>query len=761
MLNVMPVTDSAGVPAVCPESNSSAQAARPPGPSHASCRPAAPRGQDHRRRIRIAPRVPRGQPAGVKLLPALLAALAIASGLGGTAALAATPPADRPWLADTKATLQTELCQRFGESQRPRLERGLKQVGEFWRARDGDAAAFATFVRQNFAGDPATLDALFDRFQRRLEVLDGLFAEMGYEFRLHTDLDRGTVLPFDETFSAYNPAAHVADDLFQNQLAFVVLLNFPLTTLDQRLTDGAHWSRRQWAEARLAQRFARRVPADVQQAISDAQSAAELYINEYKIWTHHLVDDQGRRLFPAGQKLITHWNLRDEIKAQYSNATNGLAAQRQLQRVMERIIDQSIPAVVINNPRVDWNPVANAVKPAAVNDAAAPPPPPAATNHAAEPDTRYAMLLAVFRANRLADAFSPAAPTFIARRFEEDRQMSEARVQAMLEQVLASPQFAAVGKLVAQRLGRPLEPFDIWYDGFRPRERYSEAELDARTRKRFPTPAAYHQQMTNILVQLGFTPERAAYLQANIEVEASRGTGHAMGGAMRGQKARLRTRVEADGMNYKGFNIALHELGHNLEETFSLNQVDHTLLAGVPNNAFTEALAMVIQNHDFEVLGLAAPDARSRAWATLSDFWNTTEIAGVALVDMAVWHWLYAHPEATPAQLKAATLEIARGIWNRFYAPVFGARDGTLLAVYSHMIRDVLYLPDYPIGHLIAFQLDRQFRKSAALGPEFERITRFGNVTPDLWMQNATGSPVSADPLLEATQEALAGQPGR
>ena len=98
---------------------------------------------------------------------------------------------------------------------------------------------------------------------------------------------------------------------------------------------------------------------------------------------------------------------------------------------------------------------------------------------------------------------------------------------------------------------------------------------------------------------------------------------------------------------------------------------------------------------------------------------------------------------------------MARGIWNRFYAPVFGQRDVTLLAVYSHMIRDVLYLPDYPIGHLIAFQIDRQFRQVPALGPEFERITRFGSVTPDLWMQNATGLPVSAEPLLAATKEAL------
>jgi len=36
-----------------------------------------------------------------------------------------------------------------------------------------------------------------------------------------------------------------------------------------------------------------------------------------------------------------------------------------------------------------------------------------------------------------------------------------------------------------------------------------------------------------------------------------------------GTEAALRTRVESDGMNFKGYNIALHEMGHNLEQTFS------------------------------------------------------------------------------------------------------------------------------------------------------------------------------------------------
>ena len=35
---------------------------------------------------------------------------------------------------------------------------------------------------------------------------------------------------------------------------------------------------------------------------------------------------------------------------------------------------------------------------------------------------------------------------------------------------------------------------------------------------------------------------------------------------------------------------------------------------------------------------------------TLNDFWACYEIGGVALVDMGVWHWMYEHPAASPAE---------------------------------------------------------------------------------------------------------------
>jgi len=662
----------------------------------------------------------------------------------------------QPWMKATSEKLQKQLIAKYGEDQHARVDRGLLQVAEFWRAEDGDAAVFEDFVLSNFAGDQTTLNTMFNRFQNLLEQLNGHMQEINREFRQQADLDAGPVLPFDDLFAAYDPAAHVVDDFFKNKLAFVVLLNFPLTSLQERLEQGPNWSRQQWAEVRLAQAFSKRIPAAVNLEVARAASEADSYISQYNIWMFHLLDQNGQRFFPPKLRLLSHWNLRDEIKADYSDAQHGLAKQRSIQQVMERIITQTIPNVVINNPNVDWNPWTNEVKPAAEKDSDLAPSPGEKITNTAEPSTRYAMLLKTYQAARKVDPYSPTAPTLIARRFDEDREIPEQRVREMLQQVLTSPMVPKIAQLIQARLGRPLEPFDIWYDGFRARGAYTEAQLDAIVSKRYPTADAYKKDIPNILVKLGFTPEKAQYLADNIVVDPARGSGHAMGAAMRGEKAHLRTRVESAGMNYKGFNIAVHEMGHNVEQTFSLNEIDYTLLEGVPNTAFTEALAMVLQGHDLEILGLAAPDALSDALKTLNDFWNTYEISGVALVDMGVWHWMYDNPNATPTQLRDATLEIAKNIWNKFYAPVFGKKDVVLLAVYSHMIDSFLYLPDYPIGHLIAFQVEEQMKKSGAIGPEFERMAKMGHVTPDMWMIHATGKPVGAEALLAATEQSLA-----
>lgn len=679
------------------------------------------------------------------------------SALGGAVLMMMTTAGSTAAQAPDVTGTVAALVARHGPGERARIERGVAQLARYWRAQDGDAAAFARFADAEFIPAGPQFEATFARFEFALERVAGYLNSLNRDLRRGVDLEIGPLLPLDRRLAAWDLNAHVADDLFSTQIAFVGLLNFPLSTLDERLRDGGSWSRRQWAEARLAATFAKRVPAEVGAQAARAYSEADAYIGGYNVALHHLLTRDGRRLFPPGLRLITHWNLRDEIKAQYASADVG-ASERQalLARVMDAIVRQTIPAAVIDNPLLDWTPETGAVSVSPVRDYEPPAGRAATPDPSPEPHTRYARWLAVFQAERRADAFSPDQPTFIDRRFNGDREIPEAQTQELLEALLDAPVGARVGGLIEARLARPLQPFDVWYAGFKPRAKHSEAALDALTKRRYPTPEAYARDVPRLLVGLGFTPERAAFLAERIVVDPSRGAGHAFGSYRRDDAAHLRTRVGPDGMDYKGYNIAVHEMGHNVEQVFSVTTIDHTLLMGVPNNAFTEALAFVFQARDLELLGLGAPDPAARDLRALEEFWAAREIAAAALVDMRAWRWLYAHPEATPAQFGAAVVQISQDVWNRWFAEIFKTRDVALLGIYSHMVSYGLYLPDYPLGRLIAFQIERHFERAGRpLGQEFERLAQQGRLTPDAWMRQGVGGPLSARPLLEAAQEAL------
>jgi len=126
----------------------------------------------------------------------------------------------------------------------------------------------------------------------------------------------------------------------------------------------------------------------------------------------------------------------------------------------------------------------------------------------------------------------------------------------------------------------------------------------------------------------------------------------------------------------------------------------------------------------------------------------------VALVDIGVWHWMYDNPKAKPEDLRQAVIDIAKKVWNTYYAPIFGVKDSSILAIYSHMISNGLYLPDYPLGKIIAFQVENYFKKRP-LAKEMERMCAIGNLTPDMWMRKAIGQSISAQPMVHATQKAI------
>lgn len=644
----------------------------------------------------------------------------------------------------TKERVVRDLLARFGPGEESRIRRGVEQVAGRWWPEDGDAETFAAFCRDNFV-PAAELPASFARLEAALEQVEGHLHEIRRELTTPLDLDTGPVRRIDELLAALDLGSHLVEDLFRTKVAHWALLNFPVHTLAERLAEGPSWDRETWARSRLMDRFALRVPASAAQEVTKALLAADQYIASYNIPMDRLRNGSGQPLFPKGLRLISHWGLRDELKSWYGQP-GGLERQRLIQQLMLRIVRQEIPRGLIHSESLLFDPISGSVQ----QQDGAPADP---EDLAPEPDTRYALWLANFRALRGLDPYSPTAPTAMARAFELERQIPEAEVERVLVQVLSAPEVRQLAKVIARRLGRPLEPFDIWYAGFTARAGIPEEELDRKVRALYPTVASFQEDLPNILQKLGFDAETAGFLANRIVVDPARGAGHAMGAVRRQDRAHLRTRVGPEGMTYKGFNIAIHELGHNVEQVFSLHRIDRWALYGVPNNAFTEAFAFAFQARDLELLGLGG--GRSRQEEALGTLWATYEIAGVSLVDMKVWRWLYRNPGATPAQLKAAVLAAAREVWNAYYADVFGQRDCELLAIYSHMVAYPLYLPDYALGHIIAFQIGEKLR-GPDFGKEVERMTRIGRVTPDLWLKQAVGSSLSAESLLRAARQALA-----
>ncbi len=627
----------------------------------------------------------------------------------------------------------------------PVAQRGVDQCAALWRVEDGTQADFEAFVQEWLAPTPEARRTLFDKLCRSLELFRTQQNQLTIELGRPTVLAEGDPAPIDYLFDSYDVSAHFSDDMFENKVAFITILNFPNYTLAEKNALGASWSRLEWAYARMGDVFTTRMPASIIQAVTEARSAAEGYIDTYNIEMGHLLTEDGRRLFPADMSLLSHWNLRDELKSNYADVPDAQEKQEMIYRVMERIVTQEIPAAVVGDPSYDWAPALNRTWRGGVE-----------VSLPSEGNVRYGHILNQFHAFQQEDRYCPAEPTAILRNFDGSLEMSEDEVKDLFLRFVSSEQVAQVGALIRERLGRELRPYDIWYDGFKSRSAIPEDKLTAETRRRYPDAAAFRADMPRMLRNLGFDAAEAQFLADHIVVEGARGSGHAWECVGRTEPARLRTRIGAAGMDYKGYNIAVHEFGHNVEQVTDLYHIDHYTLAGVPNNAITESMAFLFQTRDLQLLGYGHQKMDDNA--TLDIFWGVYEIMGVSLVDMYTWDWLYAHPSATADELRDAALRIAREVWNQYYEPVLGTHDSPLLAIYSHMLNYPLYLSNYPVGHIVHYQLEEhlaQFGSDADFAAELQRIYRQGRLTPQAWMQGAVGAPISVEPLLTAVSRIL------
>lgn len=623
------------------------------------------------------------------------------------------------------------------------LLKGVRHAASLWREEDGPPSGFIDFASQHFIADKSERSIVFRKISNYLESIHGNFNEITLSLKKILDETGNEIDEIDRMFGNYSIGSHLSDDLYGNKIAFVIALNFPYYTLAEKEKLGPSWTREEWAMARLGDYYVSRVPARLNQDLGKTMGDCDMYIAEYNIHMGKLRTDDGRQIFPDDMVLLSHWNLRDELKADYAGGSEGIEKQEMIAKVMEHIIRQTIPETVINNPDYLWAPFANKVSRDGAEVDAAP-----------EPDTRYQMIINSFRAMKDIDAYNPEMNTAILRKFSWEMETSQQEIEELFDTYLRSPELARVAALISERLGRELKPFDIWYDGFKSRSSIPEELLTSKTTKLYPDPEAFRADMPRMLMKLGWSPERAAFLADKIVVDPARGSGHAWGAAMKGSLSHLRTRIPESGMDYKGYNIAVHEFGHNVEQTITLYDVDYYTMNGVPNTAFTEAMAYVFQSRDLMLLGMKEDNPEKEKMEILDAAWSLMEIMGVGMVEMLNWKWLYENPEATASQLKETALKNAQEVWNKYFAPVIGVKDSPLLAIYSHTVNDPLYLPNYSYGHVIQFQIE-EYLKGKNLTEELDRIFKQGRLTPQQWMKGAVGSKISTQPLLEALVKVL------
>ena len=285
------------------------------------------------------------------------------------------------------------------------IDKGVRQVARLWQETDGSEEDFIRYCQDRYISDPVEKQQVFLKVSDYLEGIWGNFNEMTLRLRQNVDVNTGSIHPVDEAFAAYNPSTHFSDDFYANKLAFFIALNFPQLSLEEKEALGN--DRLAWAYARLGDQFKYRIPASTLQEYSQANSDADLYISAYNIYAGSLLNKNEAKIFPEDMILLSHWNLRDEIKANYNKGAEGLDKQQTIYEAMKRIISQEIPKEAINSADYDWNPFSNTLYQAGKSIAGTP-----------EKTVRYQKIINNFKALQAMDTYT--GNTYIERNFSED-----------------------------------------------------------------------------------------------------------------------------------------------------------------------------------------------------------------------------------------------------------------------------------------------------------------------------------------------------
>ena len=159
-----------------------------------------------------------------------------------------------------------ELSKKFTKNDR--MIRCVNQTVEAWTDEDGSFEELKNFCLTYYVEDEEKINSLLKKAEHNFDVIDGYILEMYRNILEPVHLDTGKLEQSDSLFAEFNPMTHLTEDFLASKIAFLVLLNFPVYTLEEKDSLGAKWSNIEWAKARLADKFSERIPPKVLMASS-------------------------------------------------------------------------------------------------------------------------------------------------------------------------------------------------------------------------------------------------------------------------------------------------------------------------------------------------------------------------------------------------------------------------------------------------------------------------------------------------------------